>query len=156
MWKIRSRAGAASAAIMAIVVSWGAGAQSLTVQEQSHVLQDKCEFHANLAFREWFEYRKAEAHFWDEDLERLTADYHSYYSTRLRHCLMLVEESALSKRCLERVSFIVDITEQREYAYYLADNDEVVVCELKPTINHETFCQTREEFDNLVAAYMDE
>jgi hypothetical protein len=69
---------------------------------------------------------------------------------------MLVEESASKKGELERVSFIVDITEQREYAYYLADNNEVVVCELKPTVNHETFCETRDEFDNFVAAYMDD
>jgi hypothetical protein len=156
VWTIRSRAAAAIAAMTAIVVSWGAGAQSLAVQEGLHVLQDKCEFHANLAFREWFEYRKAEARFWDEDLERLTADYHSNYSTRLRHCLMLVEESALSKQGLARVSFIVDITEQREYAFYQADQNEVIVCELKPTVNQETFCKTRDEFDNFVTTYMDE
>lgn len=61
MWKIRSRAAAAIAAMTAIVVSWGAEAQSLAVQERLHVLQDKCEFHANLAFPEWFEYREAAA-----------------------------------------------------------------------------------------------
>jgi hypothetical protein len=47
VWKIRSRAAAAIAAMTAIVVSWGAEAQSLAVQERLHVLQDKCEFHAN-------------------------------------------------------------------------------------------------------------
>ena len=156
MWKIRSRAAAAIATMTAIVVSWGAEAQSLAVQERLHVLQDKCEFHANLAFREWFEYREAAAYFWDEDVERLTADYHSHYSTRLRQCLMLVEESASKNGGLERVSFIVDIPEQREYAYYLADNNEVVVCELKPTVIQQTLCKTRDEFDNFVAAYMDE
>ena len=156
MWKIISCAVAAIAVTMAIVASWGTGAQSPAVQEQSSVPGDKCEFHADLAVREWFELRKAEAHFWDENLEKLTADYHSYYSSRLRHCLVLVEESASSKRGLERVSFVVDITEQREYAYYLADNNDVVVCELKPAITHETFCKTRNEFDNFIAAYMDE
>ncbi len=155
MWKIVSCASAATA-IFAIVASRGPAVPSIAAQEQPRVLEDKCEFRADIAFREWFELRKAEAEFWDEDVENLTADYHGYYSGRLHHCLMLVEESASSKRGLERVSFVVDITEQREYAYYLADNNAVVICELKPAFNHEIFCKNRDEFDDFVAAYMDE
>ncbi len=155
MWKIISCACAATA-LIAIVASWGRAAPSVAVREQPGVVQDKCEFRANIAFREWFELRKAEAQFWNEDVDNLTADYHGYYSGRLQSCLILVEESASSKRGLERVSFVVDITGQREYAYYLADNNEVVVCELKPAINHQSFCKTRNEFDDFIAAYMDE
>jgi hypothetical protein len=33
---------------------------------------------------------------------------------------------------------------------------ELVVCELKPTVIQPTLCKTRDEFDNFVAAYMDE
>lgn len=144
------------AGMMAIAALWADRAQSLAVQEQSRVLQARCEFDANIAFREWFEMRNAEARFWDEDLEKLTADYHSYFSPGLRHCLMLVEQTASSKRGFERVSFIVDLTEQREYAFYLADKNDVVVCELKPTVHHESLCKARDEFDNFIAAYMGE
>ncbi len=83
MLKIISCASAATA-IIAIVASWGPPVQSVAGHEQpralqdTRVLQDKCEFRANLAFREWFELRKAEAEFWDEDVENLTADYHGY------------------------------------------------------------------------------
>lgn len=155
MWKIISGASVAIG-IFAIVASQEPAAPSIAAQQQPRVVQDKCEFRANIAFREWFELRKAEAEFWDEDVENLAADYHGYYSGRLQRCLMLVEESASSKRGLERVSFVVDITEQREYAYYLADNNEVVICELKPAINHEIFCKNRDEFNVFVAARMDE
>lgn len=146
----------ALAATTAIAVRWGNGAQSLPAIEQSRVVQDKCEFDADLAFREWLEKRKAEAAFWDEDVGKLTANYHSYFSPTLHHCLMLIEETASSERGVERVSFIVDLTKQHEYAFYLANKNEVVVCELKPTAHYETFCKTRSEFDDFVAAYMGE
>ncbi len=147
MPNIRWIVGAASAVIAAILISRGStDAQSLAD------LQGKCEFRANLEFREWLEDRKAEAHFWDEDLERLTADYHSYHNSRLHHCLMLVEESALSKQGLSRVSFIFDLTDRRDYAFYLADENKVIVGELKPTTNHESFCKTRDEFNNFVTS----
>ncbi len=150
MPNIRWIAGAVSAVIAAVLVGQGAGAQSLVV------VQDKCDFHANLEFREWLDDRKAEANFWDEDLERLTADYHSYYNTTLQHCLMLVEESASSKQGLSRVSFIFDIANRREYAFYLSDENKVIVCELKPTGSCKTFRDQRDEFNNFVAAYMGE
>jgi hypothetical protein len=69
---------------------------------------------------------------------------------------MLVEESASSKQGLSRVSFIFDIADRREYAFYLADENKIIVCELKQTADHETFCKTRDEFNNFVAAYMGE
>jgi hypothetical protein len=129
-------------AAAATLLTFGTTANAQTLKEQ-----EMCASQAKQYFLE----NKAERVVW--------ADYESHYNKKLGKCFVLVKQ--MIPPIVDGGGFGVqadlsDAYERHMYGFFHSMSSKVTLCELTPIIGERRICESRKEFDALIAPYMQE
>jgi hypothetical protein len=132
-----------------------------TIPARSQTLddQERCAAQARKAFQEWEADSKKGplGHLYETQ-----SDYESHYNTKVKKCLMLIENTSTPASGVGNISTsatLMDAYERHVYAYYLWITKEgrkywevpPADCELNPVQQQKKICTSREAFDAFVA-----
>jgi len=143
--------------VLAII---GAILLSTVGRSQTLDLQAMCAEQAQKTFQE------LEREFKNDPASKLfrtvSSHYQRHYNTKLKKCLVLIEAIRMLDNQQSIVVDLIDAFERRPYASYqgiLREGKEEgapMTCKLTASYRQKKKCTTREEFDALVAEYMEE
>ncbi len=139
-------------------------ASAIPARPQTLEEQERCAGQAHKAFQEWEnESKKAPlANF----LAPISQDYESHYNTKLKKCLILIENSfghTSGQGNITTGATLMDAYERHVYASYIWISSPTkkywevppASCELFPVLQGKKICADRDEFDAFVAGYME-
>jgi hypothetical protein len=97
--------------------------------------------------------------------ETISSDYESHYNTKIKKCLMLIENTEWSKTSTNTLvsATLMDAYERHVYAAFSWASREgkkywevpPSICDLMPVQQEKKNCASREEFDAFVAGYLE-
>ena len=86
-----------------------------------------------------------------------SGDYQSHFNTKLNKCLILINQIYQYNGETMTTSQLSDAFERRVLANYsLNQKNNILDCELTPTLDKTANCLSRAEFDAFVAKYMEQ
>ena len=146
---------------MAILLEYASASVALVVvtafisvaQSQSLDLQEMCASQARKTFQETESDYKNQPSLVEGTI--VSNAYQSHYNTRLDRCLMELDRVKLVGSEFWTTSELIDAAERREYAFYTERGSEVVSCVFVPRVREMTYCTSHEQFDAVVAEYME-
>jgi hypothetical protein len=100
----------------------------------------------------------------DPHYKLLTSAYQSHYNKKINKCLVLINEMSVMNEEFMETAELIDAFENRQFANYIRATKqgrksweaEPLNCVLRPSLNNETLCSSRREFDAFVSTYMDQ
>ena len=95
-----------------------------------------------------------------QELKAGASDYVSHYNKKFNKCFILINRMSEINGQPAMSADLYDAIERREFASYTQltklGKSDLLHCELKPTLQEETICSSKQEFDAFVSKYMEE
>jgi hypothetical protein len=86
-----------------------------------------------------------------------TSNFQSHYNTKLNKCLMLTNQIIEYSGQTTMTAQLSDVIERHVFAdYSLNMKNNIMVCQLTPTLDKTMNCSSRDEFNSFVAKYMEQ